>query len=167
MNRIEQNLTRALEFMLAIALLAIVTIVVTLVVMRYVFNSSITGANEVITILFVYTTAIGAAVAVGKGEHISISFAVDRLPPQIRRYSDNLVLILISVLNGTMVIYSLGWIEVTGDYLMPTTGWPRMLAQACVPLGCSLAVFYCLTKLITGCGNPTQSTDGPESQELS
>ena len=167
MNRIEQNLTRALEFMLAIALFAIVTIVVTLVVMRYVFNSSITGANEVITILFVYTTAIGAAVAVGKGEHISISFAVDRLPPRLRRCSDNLVLILIAVLNGTMVIYSLGWIEVTGNYLMPTTGWPRMLAQACVPLGCSLAVFYCLANLIPGCGNLAQSTDSPESQELS
>ena len=164
MNRMEQNLTRVLESMLAIALFAIVTIVVTLVVMRYVFNSSITGANEVITILFVYTTAIGSAVAVGRGEHISISFAVDRLPPRIRRYSDTLVLLLIAVLNGTMVIYSLGWIEVTGDYLMPTTGWPRMLAQACVPLGCGLAVFYCLAKLTTGCGNPTQSTDGPESQ---
>ena len=135
--------------------------------MRYVFNSSITGANEVITILFVYTTAIGAAVTVGRGEHISISFAVDRLPPRMRRYSDSLALILIAMLNGTMVIYSLGWIEITGDYLMPTTGLPRMFAQACVPLGCGLAVFYCIAKLITGCGNRTQSPDAPGSHELS
>jgi len=77
---IESILTKMLEGLLAICFLAIVTIVITLVVLRYAFNSSITGANEVITILFVYTTSLGAAVAVGRREHISITFAVECLP---------------------------------------------------------------------------------------
>ena len=63
MNKFEPLLTKILEFVLALGLLAIALIIVTLVVLRYAFNSSITGANETITILFVYTTAIGAAVA--------------------------------------------------------------------------------------------------------
>lgn len=145
--RIERVITRALEFSLAMALLVIVGLVVTLVVMRYAFNSSITGANEAITILFVYTTALGAAIAVGKGEHIAISFAVEWLPDRAKTFVDATVLILIGILNAVMVVYSIGWIRITGGYLMPATGLPRMFAQACVPIGCSLAVLYCLVKL--------------------
>lgn len=147
MRRLERVLTRVLESVLAACLLAIATLVVTLVVMRYVFNSSITGANEAITILFVYTTAIGAAIAIGKREHIAIAVAVNSLPTRWQQVTDAVALVLIAVLNATMLVFSVRWIQVTGQFLMPTTGLPRLVAQLCIPLGCSLAVFYCIAKL--------------------
>ncbi len=79
MKQVETVLTRTLEAVLAICLLAIATIVVTLVVLRYVFNTSITGANEFVTILFVYTTAIGAAVAIGR----AVGLAANHLRPRV------------------------------------------------------------------------------------
>ena len=145
---IESILTKTLEGVVAICFLAIVTIVITLVVLRYAFNSSITGGNEVITILFVYTTVLGAAVAVGRREHISITFAVECLPPHGRKWADAMGLVLIALLNGVMLVYSLGWIRITGDYLMPTTGLPRIVAQFSIPLGCGLAIVYCLLRLV-------------------
>ncbi len=145
---IESILTKMLEGLLAICFLAIVTIVITLVVLRYAFNSSITGANEVITILFVYTTALGAAVAMGRQEHISITFAVECLPLGGRKWADAVGLVLIALFNGAMLVYSIRWIGITGDYLMPTTGLPRIVAQLSVPLGCGLAVAYCLLRLV-------------------
>ena len=44
------------------------------------FNQSITGANEIVTILFIYTTALGAAISIGRNEHIGIDFFVSLLP---------------------------------------------------------------------------------------
>ena len=166
-NRIETILTRSLEIILAILLLAIVCIVVLLVVMRYVFNSSITGANELITILFVYSTAIGAAVCMGKNEHISIPFAIDALPAQLQKMVDKTGVLLVAVLNGVMFLYSVQWIRVTGDYLMPSTGFPRMVVQLSIPIGCGLAIVYCLIRLLLDAPNSADSerVDSRESIE--
>lgn len=147
MKKFESLLTRGLEIVLAMCLLAIATIVVTLVVLRYVFNSSITGANETVTILFVYTTALGAAVAIGKREHIAIPLAVEALPPRGQKVVDVVGLILVAILNAVMLCYGIGWIRITGDYLMPSTGLPRAAVQMSIPLGCGLAIVYCLLRL--------------------
>jgi TRAP-type C4-dicarboxylate transport system permease small subunit len=149
MKNIEPLLTRALEFVLVMCLLAIATIVVTLVILRYLFNSSITGANELVTILFVYTTAIGAAVAIARRDHIAIPFAVEALPIRGQKFAGIVELVLVVLLNAVMVSYSIDWIRITGDYLMPATGLPRAVAQVSVPLGCGLAILYCLLRMVS------------------
>lgn len=147
MKKLEATLHRVLESIATLCFLAILMIVITLVVLRYVFNSSITGSNELITVLFVYTTAIGAAVAVGKREHITISVVVERLPRGLRRVIDALGLLLVASLNGVLVWYSIDWIGTTGNFLMPSTELPRIVAQISIPLGSSLAVLYCVLRL--------------------
>ena len=147
MHKLEQQLTRSLEIVLALLLFAIAAIVVTLVVLRYVFNSSITGANEWVTILFVYTTSIGAAVAIGRREHIAIGFAVEALPPAAQRLAELVEIMLVAVLNSVILYGSISWIRITGDYLMPSTRLPRLVVQVSVPIGCGLAILYCLVRL--------------------
>ena len=51
---------------------------VLLVVLRYVFNTSIIGGNEAMEYLFIYTTAIGAAAALGRRDHIKITYFVNK-----------------------------------------------------------------------------------------
>ena len=162
MNSFENRLIRGLEFILAICLFAIAAIVVTLVVMRYVFNSSITGANEFITLLFVYATSLGAAVTVARGEHISISFAVDALSKSWQKAIDRLSLVMVAFVNAVLVLESIGWINVTGGYLMPATGLPRKVAQLSVPLGCGLAVLFCLLQLFRSKRQSEQATGSVE-----
>ena len=147
MRRFDQVLTRALEFVASLCVLIIVTTIITLVVLRYGFNASITGANEFVTILFVYTTAIGSAVELGRREHIAISYLSDKLSPRSQRRVAALELLLVAILNGAMVVYSVQWISITGDYIMPSTGFPRIAVLASVPIGCSLAVAYCLLRI--------------------
>lgn len=149
MKNFEHILTRTVEFALALCLLAITCTVLALVGMRYIFNSSITGANEFVTLLFVYATSLGAAVSVGRGEHISITFAVDLLSDRIQVAIDRLCLALIAFLNFILIFESFGWIRVTGGFLMPSTGLPRIAAQLSIPLGCGLAVVYCAMRLLS------------------
>ena len=93
--------------------------------------------------MFVYATALGAALAIGKREHITISVAVERLPRRLQAFSDRFALMLLALLNVVMVLESISWIQITGDYLMPATGLPRIVAQVCVPIGCGIALVYC------------------------
>ena len=53
-----------------------------------------------------------------------------------------------AALNVVIAWQSVGWIAVTGDYLMPATQMPRLVAQLAVPLGCLLTTLYCLLGLL-------------------
>ena len=160
MKRLTAILIRTLEMLIAIGLLIISVIVIVQVTLSGVFNSSITGANEIITILFVYITAIGAAVAVGKREHIAIAVAVDRMSKRRRRMIEVGGLLAVAILNAFVVGYSLHWIAVTGYYLMPTTQLPRIVAQLSIPIGSGLAVAFCVTSVLSPVEpDPTVSGD--------
>ena len=144
LSRAEAGLSRAVESISSFCLLAVLGLISLLVVLRYVFNAGIVGANEVATVLFVYATALGAAVEVGRREHIAITYFVERFRPSRRRVAVVFSFALIAALNLTIAWQSVEWIAVTGDYLMPATQMPRRVAQAAVPLGCLLTTVYCL-----------------------
>ena len=116
--------------------------VVALVALRYIFNSSIPGANEWIVILFVYATSLGAALGFGKGNHLSIEFAVEKVSGKSRRYIDLLQTILLCLLHVAIVVLSCYWIWMTGHFLMPSTGLPRWVAQISIPIGGLLGLVF-------------------------
>ena len=85
-----------LERLLALLLLAIFGTVVLLVILRYVFNTTVVGGNEGALIAFVYTTAIGGALAVARREHIEIRYFVDLMPEGVQRVLGILQLALVA-----------------------------------------------------------------------
>lgn len=141
------RLARLVESIAAAVFLAIVAGVVTLVIMRYVFNTGVVGSDEAVRIMFVYTTALGAAVAAWRGDHIAITAAIDLLSPRRRRIANILALALAAVINAVMVWQSLDWIAKSGAYLMPALQLPQAIKQVCVPIGCGAAVLFCLARI--------------------
>lgn len=152
MKQFSNVLLRVLELLMTMGLLGIVMIVI-LQVMLASFHSSLTGANEIITKLFAYLTSIGAATVLGRREHIAITFGVEKMPLGVARFVESLGLLCVAMLNVVVVVYSVRWISVTGDYRMPTTQLPRIVAQCSIPAGCALAAFFCgvrIGELLTG-----------------
>ena len=112
------------------------------------FNQSITGANEIVTILFIYTTALGAAISIGRNEHIGIDFFVSLLPKKFYKTIRVLQVFLVFALHLILFIYCLEWVEKAGGYLMPATGLPRIVAIASIPIGCIFCILFCAKTLI-------------------
>ena len=144
----EQVFTHILKGFIALCFLGILILVITLVILRYGFNSTIVGANEFVVILFIFTSALGAAVVLGKKEHIAITYFVDKLPLSFRKVIDVLNFLLIAFLNAAMIWYSIRWIDITGGYLTAVLRIPQLYAQAIIPIGCGLSIFYCLYHII-------------------
>ena len=119
-----------------------------LLFLRYDFNQSITGANEIVTILFIYTTAIGAAISIGENEHIGVDVFVNLLPKKFYKTIRILQVFLVFALHLILFIYCLEWVEKAGGYLMPATGLPRIVAIASIPLGCIFCILFCAKTLI-------------------
>ncbi len=150
MKTFHSRLTCVLEALVCLCFLFFLTMVILLVGLRYLFGSSIPGANEIITILFVYTTAIGAAIAVGQRGHIAINILSENLPERLAKRLAKFQLILVAFINFAIAWFSVPWISQTGGNLMPTLGATRAVVQFSIPLGCGLAVLYCITTAIVG-----------------
>jgi len=144
----EKRLDRILEMLVTLMFFSILSLTILLVVMRYGFNSSIIGGNEAMEYLFIYTTALGAAVSVGKGDHIRISFLVDYLKGFPRRCIDILGYLLIAFINAVMIYYSLPWIRSAGYFESPVMRIPNWMVQVSVPIGCALVILYCLNHVV-------------------
>ncbi len=145
----ERRLTTLLESVLAAGLLGMFLVVVLLVALRYAFQSGLVGANETATAVFVYLSSLGAAVAVGRQEHIRVDLLSARLGRRGRLALGACNLGMVAILNAVLAASSAAWIAATGQTLMPVTQMPRYLLQASVPLGCGLATLYCVIKLVT------------------
>ena len=143
----ERRLTTVLEAALAAGLLLVFVLIVVLVTMRYVFESGLVGANETATVIFVYLSSVGSAVAIGRQEHIRIELLSQRLGAKGTLGLEVTTLALVGVLNAVVVAYCVPWIAMTGQVPMPATQIPRFIAQASVPLGCGLAALYCCTRI--------------------
>lgn len=147
--KLERSFTRLLEGIVVLCFLGIFILIITLVVLRYGFNTTIIGANELVVILFIYSSALGAAIIVGQKEHIAITYFIDKLRPSLRKVVDILDLLLIALINGVMIVYSIGWIGKTGGYLTAALRIPQVYAQIIIPIGCGAAILYCLLHIMT------------------
>lgn len=145
--RAQWTLVRLLEHVVTIAFAVIFVLVVLLVVLRYLFNSTVIGGNEATGMLFIYTTAIGAAVDLARDKHIIVDVFVNMLPDGVRRWLNAFNLLVIAALNAFLFYYSLGWISMVGGSDHPVLHIPEGLVQAAIPIGCGLSVLFCLTRV--------------------
>jgi TRAP-type C4-dicarboxylate transport system permease small subunit len=144
MDRLAQGLARWLEAALGYLFLVITVATIVLVVLRYFFQTTIVGGQEFTVFCFIYTTALGAAVLLARGEHIAISVFLDLLPPGVRRWLWRINHLLVALLNGILVILSVPWIRSIGEFPSPVLRIPQGIVLLSLPLGCGLVTLYAL-----------------------
>lgn len=141
-------LSKVLEAAITIFFFVILVLTIVLVILRYGFNEAIIGGNEVMEYLFIYTTAIGAAVALGRREHIKITWFVDKLSHRSRRFVDIVGFLSIAFINVVMILYSVPWIKTVGGFESPVLRLPNRTIQLIIPIGCGLVILYCLYHIL-------------------
>ena len=150
MKKVELGLIKLLEITCGICFVVMFVLVVTQVALRYGFNESIGGANELATILFAYTSALGIAIGIARRDHMAISWFTERLGPRSRRIIDVIGLVLLALLNAVIFWYSIRWIDITGARMISVLQVPRWTAQIAIPIGTGASVVFCLIKLWLG-----------------
>ena len=144
----ERLLTQGLEVVVTFFFFIILMLTITLVIMRYGFNAAIIGGNEAMNYLFIYTTALGAAVSISNQEHIAITFFIDKLKAPARKLVNIIDYFFIAFINAVMLWYSVPWMRSTGYFESPVLRIPNWIVQASVPLGCALVILYCLNHIL-------------------
>ena len=154
-------LTRILEAAITIFFFVILILTITLVILRYGFNEAIIGGNEVMEYLFIYTTAVGAAAALARREHIKITWFIDKLSRRVRQAVDVFAFLAVAFINLVMIYYSVPWIRTVGSFESPVLRLPNRSVQLIVPIGSGLVILYCLYHvLIVLAGGQDSREDG-------
>jgi TRAP-type C4-dicarboxylate transport system permease small subunit len=115
---------------LVVALAAAMTVSVLLgVFFRYVLNDSLSWSEELARYCLIWMSWLGASLALRRGGHIAVEFAIDALPPKARR---------IVVLGGECL--TLAFLLIVLWYGIKATG--NVARQSTIALGVSMAGPY-------------------------
>lgn len=147
MRRIENALTISLEGIVTFFFFVMVVLILLLVILRYVFTTTIIGGDEATQFLFIYTTAFGAAISIGKNQHIKISVFLERFPLRVRRVVNIFNCVLIMLLHGYLFFLSMKWIRSVGYFESPVLQIPQGIVQVCIPLSCLFILLYGLRQI--------------------
>jgi TRAP-type C4-dicarboxylate transport system permease small subunit len=128
--RVIDSFCRALVAVMAVALMIMVALVFGNVVLRYLFNSSITVSEELSRWLFVWITFMGAVVALREHAHLGTDVLVSRLPPLGKKIC--FALSHVAMLYVCYLVFKGGvqQTRINMDVLAPSTQWPMAVVHA-------------------------------------
>ena len=143
-NHIKEKVNDVIHSIIAFCFLIILLLTIILVILRYVFNTTLLGGNEIMEYLFIYTTALGSALAISKKEHIKITYLIDKLPFIFYKSAVAAGYLLIGFINCVMIYYSFEWIGSVGVHTSPVLHIPNWVIQIIVPVSCAISILYCI-----------------------
>lgn len=113
LNRALRFYNKLEEIILVVTIAASVLMLFTNVVLRYVFNSSLYGADELACVLFIWMSWLGISIGEREGEHIKINLLTSRL-----KVTSEKVIKIISNLITLAILAVLVWfgMVVTAKY---------------------------------------------------
>lgn len=141
--KIIKFLDEKFEEIILVAMLAVMVILIFLqVVMRYVFQDSLSWSEEVSRYFFLWIIWLGAAFATKKNAHISLDFVTRRLPKNGRIIAEILknVLWLAFAIFLAYISWKLTILIFMRDQLSAALRIPMGFAYASIPVGITLMV---------------------------
>lgn len=142
-----------LRLLLVLCLVGMVGLVFGNVVLRYAFNSGITISEELSRLFFLYTTFLGAVVAMREHLHLGVDSLVKRLPAIGKKGC--LVASQVLMLLVCALIVQGSWVQaaINLNVGLPVTGLPSAILYAAgliFGVSAGLIVLYDLYRTVTG-----------------
>ncbi len=151
MKKVYDRINRLIEVVLVIIFTLLVLDVIWQVFARYVLNQSYSFTEEFARFALIWLAVLGAAYLNGRGEHLSMDFLINKLPPEKKRRR-------MQVIEGLMLVFALVVMVFGGGNLVFTTldlgqTSPAMRVSlgyvyAIVPISGLLIVFFSLYNIL-------------------
>jgi TRAP-type transport system small permease protein len=142
--------TRAIEVLLALALIGAVLLNFVNVIGRYGFGTGFHAADELQTYIMVYIAFLGAAIATRRRLHLRMDVLAQRLPAGLRRGLQAVETLLVMAL-GSLVTW-VAWEYVAQMYSLgvrsQTAQIPMWIPHTAIVLGFGLMVLLALLRVL-------------------
>ena len=118
-----------------------------LVALRYIFNTTIVGGQELVDYLFVYLSAFGAALLIQTDEHINVDF-FSKAPGKVKKALQLFKYFILFCLHLFLTILSVQWIGKVGSFPTPVLHWRQGLFQMAIPISMIIGLIICSMKFL-------------------
>jgi TRAP-type C4-dicarboxylate transport system permease small subunit len=101
-NKFIATINKTEDICLVVMFAAMVGIIFFQVIMRYVFNNSLSWSEELGKFIFVWISWLGISIGQRRNEHIKITMLVDKLPPMGQKIAEiisDIILIIICLVT--------------------------------------------------------------------
>ncbi len=147
-KKVVKTIDRIEDTCLIVMFAAMVGIIFFQVIMRYVFNNSLSWSEEMGKFLFVWISWLGIGIGHRRKEHIKITMLVDKLPYRLNKAAEALTEIILIAICGITMYYGFTMIQIQMNIpyagIKISTAWGYLS----VVLGCALFIIRAIAYFI-------------------
>jgi TRAP-type transport system small permease protein len=148
MQRISDTVHRITEILLLIVLTAMSVVVFLQVLFRYVLGLPLFWTEEFARYCLVWASLLGAAVATKRGQHIAVTFVMERLPAHLRRFFRLVALFSVAVILAIIMWGGFQLVMVTRAQISPALRIPMAIPYAAVPVGAAVMLLHTIVLIL-------------------
>jgi TRAP-type C4-dicarboxylate transport system permease small subunit len=145
MRRISDIVNRIAEITIIVFISLMAVVVFAEVIFRYVFPLPLFWTEEFARYCLVWSSLLGAGVALKRGEHIAVTFFTDKFPKGIRIEAAQFVQIIIVAFLGVLFWGGLCLVIITRHQLSPAMRIPMSWPYMAVPIGSLIMLVHEIT----------------------
>lgn len=142
MNRISDVLNRLCEYALVVFLAAMTVVVFLEILFRYVLHFPLFWTAEFARYCLVWSSLIGATIAFKRGEHIAVTFFLNRFPPRTRRVMTMVAEISVAVFLAVILWGGIHLIMVTSRQLSPALRISMAIPYSALPIASAVMLIH-------------------------
>jgi TRAP-type C4-dicarboxylate transport system permease small subunit len=147
---------------LLVLFLGVLTVVVFLqVLFRYVFHLPLFWTEETARYCLIWASMLGAGYALRHGQHIAVTFVVDRLPVGLRRTTLRLGQVFVLVIIVVILWGGIDLVAITHNQISPALRIPMSYPYLAMPTGALFMLVHQLAALLEPVPAPFQDACRP------
>ncbi|OLO03943.1 MULTISPECIES: TRAP transporter small permease [Salinicola] len=138
------------EVIASLALFGLFVVAIANVFMRYLFSSPLAWSEEILQLLMVWATFLGASALVRRNEHVLIGLLNDKLPPSLVRWNIRIFNVGIVMLCAlAMLFWGLELLPFSSFRSTPMLRIPYYWIHVAIPISAAMMLYHSLVRLIT------------------
>lgn len=137
------------EVVATAAIFALFLVAISNIFMRYVFSAPLAWTEEILQLLLVWATFLGASALVRRKEHVFISFVTDKLPPRLAHWNEQVFSVGI-ILASAMAMFYWGTqlLSFSAFRSTPMLQIPYYWIHVAIPVSAVVMSYHCVVRLV-------------------
>lgn len=139
-DRLNEKIEIFEKYFITYLMLIMSTVIFIQIIMRYVFNSSLSWSEELAAYIMMYMTWVGASYGVKLNMHLRVTVIVDLLKGKLRDIAYIIIDVVWMIFSAYMVVMGVRVVKMSyaGYRVSPALEIPMFLIYSSVVIGCIL-----------------------------
>jgi len=162
MQRVSDGVDRASQAAIIIVLGCMAVVVFMQVIFRYLLHLPLFWTEEFARYCLIWISLLGAGVALKRGEHIAVTFLVERLPKGAARMTALMARISVLVMLIVVTWGGIKLVTITSAQISPALRIPMAIPYLALPIGSIIMLLHLVSSL---CGSHDEAPFDPKTGE--